>query len=87
MVKVDLSGTSAFFDPAELDFAAAAAAHRTLADKTGAGSEFTGWLELPQRIRNGELKAIKGTRSYRHRRLLPRRARRYRASAPRSLGG
>ena len=36
MVKVDLSGTSAFFDPAELDFAAAAAAHRTLADKTGA---------------------------------------------------
>ena len=58
MVKVDLSGTSAFFDPAELDFAAAAAAHRTLADKTGAGSEFTGWLELPQRIRNGELKAI-----------------------------
>ena len=58
MVKVDLSGTSAFFEPAELDFAAAAAAHRTLADKTGAGSEFTGWLELPQRIRNGELKAI-----------------------------
>ena len=58
MVKVDLSGTSAFFDPAELDFAAAAAAHRTLADKTGAGREFTGWLELPQRIRNGELKAI-----------------------------
>lgn len=58
MIKVDLSGTSAFFDPAELDFAAAAAAHRTLADKTGAGSEFTGWLELPQRIRDGELKAI-----------------------------
>ena len=57
MVKVDLSGTSAFFDPAELDFAAAAAAHRTLADKTGAGSEFTGWLELPQRIR-GRSKAL-----------------------------
>lgn len=33
MVKVDLSGTSAFFDPAELDFAAAAAAHRTLSEK------------------------------------------------------
>lgn len=58
MVKVDLSGTSAFFDPAELDFASAAAAHRTLSDKSGAGSEFTGWLELPQRIRDGELKAI-----------------------------
>ena len=58
MVKVDLTGTSAFFDPAELDFAAAAAAHRTLGDKSGAGSEFTGWLELPERIRDGELKAI-----------------------------
>ena len=55
MVKVDLTGTSAFFDPAELDFAAAAAAHRTLGDKSGAGSEFTGWLELPERIRDGEL--------------------------------
>ena len=58
MVKVDLSGTSAFFDPAELDFASAAAAHRTLSEKSGAGSEFTGWLELPTRIRDGELKAI-----------------------------
>ena len=58
MVKVDLTGTSAFFDPAELDFAAAAAAHRMLGDKSGVGSEFTGWLELPERIRDGELKAI-----------------------------
>ncbi len=58
MVKVDLSGTSTFFDPAELDFAAAAEAHRALTDKTGAGSEFTGWTELPERIRDGELKAI-----------------------------
>lgn len=31
---------------------------RTLGDKSGAGSEFTGWLELPERIRDGELKAI-----------------------------
>ena len=58
MVKVDLSGTSTFFDPAELDFAAAAEAHRALTDKTGADSEFTGWTELPERIRDGELKAI-----------------------------
>ena len=58
MVKVDLSGTSAFFDPAELDFAAAAEAHRTLSDGSGAGSDFTGWLQLPQRIKDGELKAI-----------------------------
>lgn len=58
MIKVDLSGASAFFDPAELDFASAAAAHRALSEKTGAGSEFTGWLELPARIRDGELKSI-----------------------------
>ena len=58
MVKVDLSGVSAFFDPAELDFAAASMAHRELVDKTGAGSDFTGWLELPQRIKDTELKSI-----------------------------
>ena len=58
MVKVDLLGVSAFFDPAELDFAAASMAHRELVDKTGAGSDFTGWLELPQRIKDTELKSI-----------------------------
>lgn len=58
MVKVDLSGVSAFFDPAELYFAAASMAHRELVDKTGAGSDFTGWLELPQRIKDTELKSI-----------------------------
>ena len=54
MVKVDLSR----FDPAELDFAAASMAHRELVDRTGAGSDFTGWLELPQRIKDTELKSI-----------------------------
>ena len=58
MVKVDLSGVSAFFDPAELDFAAASMAHRELVDRAGAGSDFTGWLELPQRIKDTELKSI-----------------------------
>ena len=58
MVKVDLSGVSAFFDPAEPDFAAASMAHRELVDRTGAGSDFTGWLELPQRIKDTELKSI-----------------------------
>lgn len=58
MVKVDLSGVSAFFDPAELDFAAASIAHRELVDRTGAGNDFTGWLELPQRIKDTELKSI-----------------------------
>lgn len=58
MVKVDLSGAQSFFDAAGPDFAAAAEAHRTLADRSGAGAEFTGWTELPQRIKDGELKAI-----------------------------
>lgn len=58
MVKVDLSGAKSFFDAAGPDFAAAAEAHRALSDKSGAGAEFTGWMELPQRIKDGELKAI-----------------------------
>jgi glucose-6-phosphate isomerase len=58
MVKVDLTGAKSFFDAAGPDFAAAAEAHRTFADKSGAGAEFTGWAELPQRIKDGELKQI-----------------------------
>ena len=40
------------------DYAAAAKAHETLVGRTGAGADFTGWLELPRRIRDGELPAI-----------------------------
>lgn len=58
MLKVDLSGAASFFDAVGPDYAAAAAAHRTLAEHAGAGAEFTGWLELPQRVKNGELKQI-----------------------------
>ncbi len=58
MVRVDLSGAAAFFDPAGPDYAAAAKAHRDLVDGTGAGNEFTGWLNLPARIKDGELKSI-----------------------------
>ncbi len=58
MIKVDLSGAAAFFDAAGPDYAAAAAAHRTLAEKSGPGAEFTGWTELPMRVKRGELKAI-----------------------------
>jgi hypothetical protein len=58
MVKVDLTGAGSFFDTAGPDFAAAAQAHRTLTDKSGAGAEFTGWLELPEKMRDGELKAV-----------------------------
>ena len=58
MIKVDLSGAAGFFDPAGPDYAAAAQAHRTLLERTGAGKDFTGWLDLPGRMQNGELKQI-----------------------------
>lgn len=58
MIKVDLSGAAGFFDPAGPDYAAAAQAHRTLLEHTGAGADFTGWLDLPGRMQNGELKQI-----------------------------
>jgi len=58
MIKVDLQGAQPFFDAAGPDYAAAAEAHRLLASRAGAGGEFTGWLDLPQRVRDGELKRI-----------------------------
>ena len=58
MIKVDLSGAAGFFDPAGPDYAAAAQAHRTLLEHTGAGADFTGWLDLPERMQSGELKQI-----------------------------
>ena len=58
MIKVDLSGAEKFFAEGGPDYAAAAKAHETLVGRTGAGADFTGWLELPRRIRDGELPAI-----------------------------
>ena len=58
MIKVDLTGCSSFFDAPGPDFAAAAAAHRVLSEKTGQGAEFTGWLELPRLIKRTEPKGI-----------------------------
>ena len=58
MVKVDISGAKSFFDAAGPDFAAAAEAHRVLSSRSGAGHEFTGWLDLPTRIEQTELKRI-----------------------------
>ena len=58
MVKVDLSGAQSFFDGAGPDFNAAAQAHRTLSEKTGPGNDFIGWPELPETIKNGELKRL-----------------------------
>ena len=58
MIKVDLSGAEKFFAEGGPDYAAAAKAHETLVGRTGEGADFTGWLELPRRIRDGELPAI-----------------------------
>ena len=58
MIRVDLSGAQPFFTAAGPDYALAALAHRTLADKSGLGADFTGWTELPQRIKATELDAI-----------------------------
>ena len=57
MIHVDLSGAASFWGKGP-DYAAAAAAHRTLSEKTGAGSDFLGWTELPKRIRETELSRI-----------------------------
>ena len=58
MVKVDLSGIRTFLNASDPDYSLAAEAHRALADGTGKGSDFTGWLELPKRVYAGELKSL-----------------------------
>ena len=58
MVKVDLSGAQSFFEGTGPDYNAAAQAHRTLSEKTGPGNDFIGWPELPETIKEGELKRL-----------------------------
>ena len=58
MVTVDLSGAASFFTAAGPDFARAGIAHETLASRNGLGADFTGWLDLPQRIKDTELPRI-----------------------------
>ena len=50
-----------FVRPGELELLEpqAAAAHRQLHDKTGAGSSFLGWLDLPERYDRAELARLK----------------------------
>ncbi|NCB74363.1 MAG: glucose-6-phosphate isomerase [Clostridia bacterium] len=63
MVKVDLSGAKEFFKAAGPDYSMVAEAHRKLFEHTGEGSEYTGWVELPGRVLNSELKAIQACAS------------------------
>ena len=58
MIHVDLTGAAPFFGEHAPDYTAAAQAHRTLSEKTGAGADFLGWTELPRRIRETELSRI-----------------------------
>ena len=47
MVRIDRLGTEKFVQPHTLDKAACAAAIDTLVNGTGAGNDFTGWVDLP----------------------------------------
>jgi glucose-6-phosphate isomerase len=58
MIKVNTDGAREFFGEIGPDFSKISAAHKTLFEKSGKGAEFTGWLELPQRIKDTELKSI-----------------------------
>ena len=58
MIKVDLTGAQRFFTQAGPDFAAVARAHDVLTSGSGLGSDFTGWLHLPQKIKETELDRI-----------------------------
>ena len=58
MIQVDLSGAKRFFTQAGPDFAAVARAHEVLSSGSGLGADFTGWLHLPQTIRDTELDRI-----------------------------
>ena len=58
MIKMDLTGAAGFWGDNGPDWEKCADAHRTLAEKSGAGADFTGWLELPERMLTGELPRI-----------------------------
>ena len=58
MIKVDLKGALPFLGPDGPDYAAAERAHRLLTERSGAGKEFTGWLDLARRMQQTELPAI-----------------------------
>lgn len=61
MVNVDLSGAESFFDNFGPDYNAAAQAHKTLSEKTGPGNDYIGWVNLPETIKNRELKRLVST--------------------------
>lgn len=61
MVKVELNGAEKFYKGNGPDYELARKAHDTLANGTGAGSEFTGWLRFPQYMKDTELDRVVAT--------------------------
>lgn len=58
MLQVNLSGIQDFAPVETLDYYPTSLAHRALAEHTGEGKEFTGWLNLPERIIQTQLKQL-----------------------------
>ena len=58
MVKVDLSGAEQFLKEGGIDYSLAAEAHKILAEGTGAGADFRGWMAFPRYMKEHELDRI-----------------------------
>lgn len=58
MIQVNLEGIENTVDVSALDYSVAAAAHRSLMDRSGEGSALTGWLKLPEEMCSGGLKPV-----------------------------
>ena len=60
MLKLNIENTLSFISKAEIDSlkSEVAACNKLLYGKSGKGSDFLGWLDLPSKIIAGELKKI-----------------------------
>ncbi len=61
MLNIDISGISNVVDPSKIDREGAIKALQTLKNRTGEGSDFTGWLDLPYSYDNEEYARVKET--------------------------
>ncbi len=65
-IRIDISKTHNFLSPSEIDtYQSSVSTHRqALAQKTGAGNDFLGWLHLPNQIDGAFLEEIKQTANH-----------------------
>ena len=61
MLNIDISGISNVIDPSKIDREGAVKALQILKGRTGEGSDFTGWLDLPYNYDNEEYARVKET--------------------------